>query len=106
MFLARCVGVPLLAHAATQVALYGRTRHRAVRAEHAAIACEGLEPFATALAIIEELAGIGRHRLDDLIAAFRASQGGLKLHISSCFAGSIPRFGTMVAGVKSARISN
>ena len=68
-------------HAATHVALYGRARHRAVRAEHAAIAREGLEPFATALAVIEELAGIGRHRLDSLIAAFGASECGLKLHI-------------------------
>src|SRR5216684_1023502 len=88
----RCVGVALLAHAATQVALYGRTRHRAVRAEHAAIACEGLEPFATALAVIEELAGIGRHRFDSLIAAFGASECGLKLHTDSCFALSITRF--------------
>src|SRR5712692_11358857 len=94
MFLARCVGVPLLAHAATQVALYGRTRHRAVRAEHAAIARAGLEPFATALAVIEELAGIGRHRLDSLIAAFGASECGLKLHTRSCFALSIPHSGS------------
>ena len=72
-----------LRHAATHVALYRRARHRAVRAEHAAIAREGLEPFATALAVIEELAGIGRHRLDSLIAAFGASECGLKLHIGS-----------------------
>ena len=78
-------------HAATHVALYGRARHRAVRAEHAAIAREGLEPFATALAVIEELAGIGRHRLDSLIAAFGASECGLKLHTGSCFSVSIPR---------------
>src|SRR5882757_8161443 len=67
-------------HAATHVALYGRARHRAVRAEYAAIAREGLEPFVAALAVIEELAGIGRHRLDSLIAAFGASECGLKLH--------------------------
>jgi hypothetical protein len=78
-------------HAATQVALYRGARHRAVGAEHAAIAREGLEPFATALAVIEELAGIGRHRLDSLIAAFGASECGLKLHTGSCFALSIPR---------------
>jgi len=30
---------------------------------------------------MEELAGIGRHRLDSLIAAFGASECGLKLHI-------------------------
>jgi hypothetical protein len=68
-------------HAATHVALYRRARHRSVRAKHAAIAREGLEPFAAPFAVIEELAGIGRHRLDSLMAAFRASQGGLKLHI-------------------------
>ena len=68
-------------HAATQVALYRRARHRAVRAEHVAIAREGLEPLATALAVIEELTGIGRHRLDSLMAAFGARERGLKLHI-------------------------
>jgi len=66
------------------MALDRRARHRAVGAEHAAIAREGLEPFTAALAVIEELAGIGRHCLDDLMATLRASQGGLKLHISSC----------------------
>ena len=70
-------------HAATQVGLDRRARHRAVRAEHAAIARERLEPFATALAVIEELAGIGRHRLDSPIAAFGACECGLKLHIGS-----------------------
>ena len=68
-------------HAATHVALYRRARHRSVRAKHAAIAREGLEPFAAPFAVIEELAGIGRHRLDSLMAAFRASQVRLKLHI-------------------------
>jgi len=63
------------------VALYRRARHRPVRAKHAAIAREGLEPFAAPFAVIEELAGIGRHRLDSLMAAFRASQVRLKLHI-------------------------
>jgi hypothetical protein len=72
-------------HAATHVGLYRRARHRSVRAKHAAIAREGLEPFAAPFAVIEELAGIGRHRLDGLMAAFRASQDGLKLHIGSCF---------------------
>jgi hypothetical protein len=69
--------------AAAVIALDRRTRDRAVGTEHAAIAREGLEPFTTALAVIEELAGIGRHRLDSLIAAFGASQCGLKLHIGS-----------------------
>jgi len=47
--------------------------HRSVRAKHAAIAREGLEPFAAPFAVVEELAGIGRHRLDGLMAALRTS---------------------------------
>jgi hypothetical protein len=77
--------------AAAHVALYRRTGHRSVRAKHAAIARKGLEPFAASFAVIEKLAGIRGHRLDGLVAAFRASQGGLKLHIGSCFALSIPQ---------------
>jgi hypothetical protein len=76
-----CRGLVDGRQAATHVALYRRARHRSVRAKHAAIAREGLEPFAAPFAVIEELAGIGRHRLDSLMGAFRASQGGLKLHI-------------------------
>jgi hypothetical protein len=53
--------------ATTQVALYRWARHRTVRAEHAAIAREGLEPFAATLAVVEELASIGRHRLGALL---------------------------------------
>jgi hypothetical protein len=53
-------------HAATHVGLYRRARHRSVRAKHAAIAGKGLEPFAAPFAIIEELTGIGRHRLDQM----------------------------------------
>jgi hypothetical protein len=73
-------------HAAAHVGLYRRARHRSVRAKHAAIAGEGFEPFAAPFAVVEELACISRHRLDGLMAAFRASQDGLKLHIGSCFA--------------------
>src|SRR6202051_3738819 len=72
-----------LRHAAPQVGLLRLARGGAERAEHAAIAREGLEPFATALAVIEELAGIGRHRLDSLKGAFGTSECGLKLHIRS-----------------------
>ena len=81
-----CRGLVNGRHAATHVGLYRRARHRSVRAEHAAIAGKGLEPFAAPFAVVEELAGIGRHRLDGLMAAFRASQDGLKLHFGSCFA--------------------
>jgi hypothetical protein len=73
-------------HAATHVGLYRRARHRSVRAKHAAIAGKGLEPFAAPFAVVEELAGIGRHRLAGLMGAFRASQDGMKPHIGSCFA--------------------
>ena len=52
---------------------------------------QGLEPFAARLAVIKELTGIGRHRLDGLMAAFRASQGGLKLHSDSCCEPSMPQ---------------
>jgi hypothetical protein len=34
-----------------------RTRQRAIRAEHAAIARKGLKPLAAALAVVEDLAG-------------------------------------------------
>jgi hypothetical protein len=40
----------------------------------------GFEPDPATLAVIEELAGIGRHGLDGLMAAFRANEGGGKLH--------------------------
>jgi hypothetical protein len=73
-------------HAATHVGLYRRTRHRSVGAKHATVARKGFEPFAAPFAVVEELASISRHRLDGLIAAFRASQDGLKLHFGSCFA--------------------
>src|SRR6266851_7945476 len=76
-----CRGLVDGRHAATHVALYRRARHRSVRAKHAAIAREGLEPLAAPFAVIEELAGISRHHLDSLMGAFGASQGGLKLHI-------------------------
>jgi hypothetical protein len=72
-------------HAATHVGLYRRTRHRSVGAKHATVARKGVEPFATPFAVVEELASISRHRLDGLMAAFRASQVGLKLHFGSCF---------------------
>ena len=73
------------------VALYRRARHRSVRAKHAAIARKGLEPLAASFAVIEKLAGISRHRLDGLMAAFRTRQGALKLHMIPRFAPSIPQ---------------
>ena len=44
--------------------LPGGTRHVAVGTEHAAITTQGAKCRATVLAVIEELAGIGRHRLN------------------------------------------
>jgi hypothetical protein len=70
----------LTATGAFAVFLHRRTRHRAVRAEYAAIASERLQRLATALADIEELAGIGRHLLDGSVVASRAGECGLELH--------------------------
>ena len=100
-----CRGLVNGRHAATHVGLYRRARHRSVRAKHAAIAREGLEPFAAPFAVIEELAGIGRHRLDGLMAAFRASQDGLKLHIGSCFALATTMFSSILRSSGSRRIT-
>src|SRR5450755_4365214 len=47
-----------------------RTRHRPIRTEHATIARLRLEPFATALAVIEKSAGVGRHLLHGPMPAF------------------------------------
>jgi hypothetical protein len=60
--------------------LNGRTRHGAVLAEHAAIACQRFQLLAAALAYIEELTGVRRHVLNGLMLAFRTGQDGFKLH--------------------------
>jgi hypothetical protein len=57
---------------APAVDLDRRARDGTVRAEHATVACLGLEALAAAFAVIKELAGIGRHRLDGPMAALRA----------------------------------
>jgi hypothetical protein len=54
---------------AAVIALDWRARDRAIGAEYATIAGEGLKPYPAALAVIEELAGIGWHCLDGLMAA-------------------------------------
>ena len=64
----------IVALAASLVRLHRRTRNRTIRAEYAAIARERLQSLTTALAIVEELAGVGGHRLQRLMAAFRASK--------------------------------
>jgi hypothetical protein len=57
-----------------------RAWNRAIGAKHAAIASVWLEHRATALALIEELAGIRRHRFRRPMITTRASDGGLELH--------------------------
>src|SRR6266850_7032847 len=60
--------------AASLTLLYRRTRNRAVRAKHAAIACEGLKSLPAAFAVVKELAGVSRHGLNGLMTAVRASK--------------------------------
>jgi hypothetical protein len=60
--------------------LYRRTRHIAIRAEHAAVTRERLEDSAAALAIVEKLAGIGRHCFRFPMSTMRTCDCGLKLH--------------------------
>jgi hypothetical protein len=66
--------------AASLAVLDRRTGNRTIRAEHAAIAGERLQSLAAALAVIEELAGVRRHGLDRLMAAFRAAERRFQLH--------------------------
>jgi len=65
--------------------LYRRTRHIAVGAEHAAIACLWLEqrPASLAVAVVEEQAGIGRHRLAGAMPAIGTGDRGLKTYHAS-----------------------
>jgi hypothetical protein len=65
----RASSLSLPGRAAAVIALDRRTRDRAIGAEYATIADEGLKPHPAALAVIEELAGIGWHCLDGLMAA-------------------------------------
>ena len=60
--------------------LYRWTRHRPIRAEHAAVTGFGLEAAAATRAVIEELAGVGGHRLGGLMPASRAREGGREYH--------------------------
>ena len=56
--------------------------HRAVGAEHAAVARERLEPRSATLAVIEQLASVGGHSLGRLMTAFRTGERRLQLHQS------------------------
>src|SRR5581483_1081544 len=51
-----------------------------VRTKYAAVAGLRLQPCSACPAVIEELAGVDRHRLGGLMAASRAGDGGLQLH--------------------------
>ena len=70
----------LAAASALAVLLDRRAGHGAVRAKHAAVARQRLQPSAAALAVIEELAGVRWHRFNGLVSADRTSQCRLKLH--------------------------
>src|SRR5258708_30150797 len=61
-----------------------RTGHVAVGTVDAAVAWLGLEDDAAALAIVEILAGVGRHGLHRLMAAVRTGQrgAGQDLHVA------------------------
>jgi hypothetical protein len=62
------------------VGLDRRTRNRAIGAEYATVASEGLKPRPAALAVIEEHAGIGWHCLHEPMSTCRASQRRFQLH--------------------------
>src|SRR5438128_2167674 len=64
-------------------ALSRRTRHGAVGTKHATIALFGLQPDATPLAVIEELASIGWHEFDRLVSALWTSERRLQFHLRS-----------------------
>ena len=57
--------------------LLRRAWDRAIRTEDAAIAVLGLEPYPAVLAVVEELAGVGEHLLDNNVTAVRAGDRGL-----------------------------
>src|SRR3989344_2704670 len=61
--------------------LDGRTGHVRIRAEDAAVARLGLEEDAAALAVVEVLAGVGRHGLGRLVAAMRTGERGAELNL-------------------------
>src|SRR5437763_13546379 len=65
----------------TSIRLNRRTRHRRIRAEHAAIPRLRPEAFPATFAVINDLAGVPRHSLDRLMPALRAGDGGLRIHV-------------------------
>jgi hypothetical protein len=69
------IGELLAATLARNVFLNRRAWNAAVRTEYAAMTLHGPEQSAAAGAIVEELAGVGRHRLDRGVPAIRADDG-------------------------------
>src|SRR5260370_20919260 len=61
--------------------LNGRARHRAVRAEYAAIPLFGLETLPTTLTVIKKLAGVLRHSFGLLVPTPGARDRGLRDHL-------------------------
>ena len=55
---------------------------RSVRAEYAAIPRSGFKPFAAALAVIEELAGVSGHQLVSLMATLGTGDRGHRNHVA------------------------
>ena len=66
--------------AASALFLNWRTRHRAVRAEHAAVARLRSKQTVAVSTLVEKLARIGRHDLPYGDAALRAGQHGFEHH--------------------------
>src|ERR1700687_363480 len=55
-------------------------RAAGIRAKHATIARLRLQALPTPFAVIEELAGVGRHGLGCLMSTMRTSEGRIQLH--------------------------
>lgn len=72
-------------------------RHIAVRAEYAAVTRQGFEECVASFALVEPLAGIGRHGLKLDVAALGAGQRGLQ--------NGFGRHGAIVAKVQPANPS-
>ena len=58
--------------------LHWRTRHVAIRAEYATVACLRFEPYIAIGAVIEELTRVARHRFGFGVTAVRAGNCGLQ----------------------------
>jgi hypothetical protein len=67
------------------------TWDRAVRTKYAAVSRFRFEPSATAVAVIKELASVGRHRLGRLVPVDRTRDHGNKLHSDGCPFNITPR---------------